>query len=300
MTGVKREENGESILENERLLVSVLPDDGGRMVRLFDKLAQCELLWQNPRTSRVRRYYGCCYDDMSAGGVEEAFPTVLACKHMRAELPSFGEVWTLPWQETRDEKGITLETDSLVWPAHLKKVLRLDGTRLCVSYTVENIGTDAFTYLFGFHPALRLYADSRLLCAPGTYQMLCAPDLTQEGELFSWPDYHGRDLRQMQGGSFGGVYNFAMDPAASGYYGVQHPAKQTGLCIRYDASVFRMLSIWPVYGSWRGHTCLLTEAFTAAPLALTQAEQAGSAEILRSGEALQTEVFYEAGLVRGE
>ena len=87
---MKREENGESILENERLLVAVLPDDGGRMVRLFDMLAQCELLWQNPRTSRVRRYYGCCYDDMSAGGVEEAFPTVLACKHMRAELPSFG------------------------------------------------------------------------------------------------------------------------------------------------------------------------------------------------------------------
>ena len=134
------------------------------MVRLFDKLAQCELLWQNPRTSRVRRYYGCCYDDMSAGGVEEAFPTVLACKHMRAELPSFGEVWTLPWQETRDEKGITLETDSLVWPAHLKKVLRLDGTRLCVSYTVEHIGTDAFTYLFGFHPALRLLNKLKNCC----------------------------------------------------------------------------------------------------------------------------------------
>ena len=114
-------------LENEKIRITVLPEDGGRIVSLFDRTAGCELLWENPRTSRARRYYGCCYDDMSAGGVEEAFPTVEACRHIRTELPPFGEVWTLAWQAAQEDHCLALETQSLVWPATLQKTITLDG-----------------------------------------------------------------------------------------------------------------------------------------------------------------------------
>ena len=115
--------NGLITLENERMLAQFNPQDGARLVSLVEKGTGTALIWTNKRTRHVTRYYGYNYDDLSNGGVEEAFPTVQPCAFADAEkLPFFGEIWTIPWEVQMRSNMLTLSCQCPIFPAEVKKI----------------------------------------------------------------------------------------------------------------------------------------------------------------------------------
>ncbi len=288
------------LLENEWILAEILPGDGGRISRIFDKKHSCELIWSNPRTEDVPRYYGCNYDDLSASGIEEAFPTVQPCKIGDADLPFFGEIWTIPWRYTQHDREIILTCESPVWTARMEKRISLCENCLNITYKIVNTGTKEFGFLFGFHPSLCIYESSRLYVPEGSYDMYMAEELEKgKTERFRWPFYHGRDLSDA-GRYNTGFFNFLMHPVREGCYGIVHEQEKTGLKIEFDKGLFRCLSLWPIYGGWRGHACIMTEAFTTWPVNLEEAIRKGRANILTPSEHMETTVKYTVGKADGK
>lgn len=285
----------EILVENEWILAEVLPDDGGRISRIFDKKHSCELIWSNPRTRDVHRYYGCNYDDLSASGIEEAFPTVQPCRMEDADIPFFGEIWNIPWRYIRDDNKILLTCSSPIWTAQVEKRISLIENCLNITYEIVNTGTKEFGFLFGFHPSLCIYEKSRLYVPEGNYEMYVAEELEKgKTEQFLWPCYHGRDLSDA-GCKNTGFFNFLAYPVKEGCYGIIHEQEKTGLKIEFDNNLFRCLSLWPIYGGWRGHTCIMTEAFTAWPVNLEEAVRENRALILKPLERMETTVKYTVG-----
>lgn len=289
--------NEKIFLENDWILAEILPWDGGRISRIYDKKHDCELIWSNPRTKNVSRYYGCNYDDLSASGIEEAFPTVQPCKAGGADVPFFGEIWTIPWEYKKHEEGYIFTCSSPIWTAEIRKKVFLFENSLSMTYEIRNTGKEMFEFLFGFHPSLCIYESSRLYAPGGIYEMYVAGQL-EEGktEQFTWPYYGERDMSDACAKENTGFFNFLTFPVADGCYGVEHPSKETGLKIEFDRRFFKCLSLWPIYGGWRGHTCVMTEAFTTWPASLDKAIEEDRAYRLKPSECAETTVNYTVGM----
>ena len=282
-------------MENDYFSVTVRPADGGRIVGLLDKQTGCPLIWTNERTTDVFRHYSCNYDDLSNGGVEEAFPTVQPCTIGDAQLPFFGEVWNVPWRVLQTKERLTLSCYSPVFPARLEKSFYFsrDGQALISDYCIQNIGAEPFAYVFGVHPSLTLYEDSILVAPQEEYALYVSmPDKVEGIPVFSWPAYRDIDFRYAKPKESLACYNLVSMPTSGTRYGLLHPSRGTGLMVEYDPAFFRCLSLWPIYGGVRGLRCLMSEVFTAWPAGLDAAIERDLAYTLNPGAMERTSITY--------
>lgn len=292
-----------AVISNGVISVKILPYDGGRVSSLVDQRTDTELVWSNPRTSSMLRYYNCNYDDTSASGIEEPFPTVQPCTVGDANLPFFGEIWNGVWDCEEDNEGLKLTRLSAAWPAEVTKKFYIDdtGNTLCVDYKIRNIGCAPFPYIFGFHPSLTLYPGTEIFVPDGDYDMYLDAEMNDKEshnvlpERFTWPYFHGRDMRFAEADNPNAFFNYLCCPCPKGRYGVRHRGRNTGIEINFDPSYFKCLSLWPIYGGWRGHNCLMTEAFTTWNAVLSDAVAEGRAYILNPGNTDETTVKYTIG-----
>ncbi|VUD67458.1 hypothetical protein TDB9533_03803 [Thalassocella blandensis] len=76
------------VMENRYLKVTLLPEYGGRILSIYNKLTEHEELYQNPVGSPYLNNYGIFYYDwlMVLGGIFPTFPE-----------PEHGKTWLLPW-----------------------------------------------------------------------------------------------------------------------------------------------------------------------------------------------------------
>ena len=284
------------LLENEFLQVEILPQDGGRIVSLVDKKNNCPLIWTNVRTENVHRYYNCDYDDLSNGGLEEAFPTVQPCVVDGLHYPFFGEIWNLEWSiKEYDDEHITLFCFSPVCAAKVIKnfFLSSESKTLVVEYSIENLSFKEFPYIFGFHPSFVLYKGTKLEVPDGNYDMYISPG-QEEGSIlsFKYPLFQGEDISIAKDEASYVYYNFLSFPTNKGEYSVIHPFNNSGVRVNFDSNFFKCLSLWPLYGGCRGFYCLMTEAFTAWPAKLDEAIEKNHAYWIPAKEKITTSVSY--------
>ncbi len=288
------------VAENDRLRIAVTPYDGGRLTSLWDKRAGFEHIWVNERNRHLRRTYAANYDDTTAFGLEEAFPTVHPCPYGDAVLPFFGETWTLPWNyevlTEPDGLCIRLWCETSITPARVEKrfVLRGQESVLHTEYRIENIGFGELPYLFCVHPSLRLTPQSSIEVPAGAYETgWMYPENAAPKQTFEWPKLGGYDLSRALPPEENCCFNFYTRQVAGGRYALWHPAVGTGLTIRFDPVEFRSLSLWLSYGGWRGHHCVMSEMFTCWPINLADAMQEGQHEVLAAGQSRTYTVAYE-------
>src|ERR1700749_2459103 len=90
-------------LENEWLFLSLLPDVGAKILTLFDKKRERQLLWENPRIRPQTYPVDANFDNHWCCGWDDAYPTADACVHKGELFPNLGELRSLHW--TVEELG---------------------------------------------------------------------------------------------------------------------------------------------------------------------------------------------------
>jgi len=288
------------ILDNDALKAEILPLDGGRLISLTHKLSGREYIWTNPRTRGILRYHGANYDNLSAGGVEEAFPTGYQDCFNGDDLPFFGEIWPLIWQysENSMQNGWVLDTYCSVYPVKVTKEWTLNESGLCCRYELENLSDRPLPYLFGVHPCLNINPGDRLELPSGTWAIGSTfPDGLLSGE-FEWPVSGMRDLSVLPDDNEGTdvsvgkaeYIHIYKSKADTGEFAI-HTANKS-LRVLYDSSYFTSLSIWMIYGGWRGHRCVMAEFFSGWPLKLSEAANQGNCACLSPFGRVVTTVRY--------
>jgi hypothetical protein len=120
-------------LENARLAVDVLPELGGKILRLIDKRGDRDLLWHSPRVEPHRAELHANFDDHWPGGWDEAFPGGAPSPNRYGDqLPYMGELWTTAASyriARNDPAGVELELDLItpITPARWTRRLTLSG-----------------------------------------------------------------------------------------------------------------------------------------------------------------------------
>jgi hypothetical protein len=288
------------VMENELILVWIEPWDGGRVTRLYDKLKHHDHIWTNGRTRRLARVYGGNYDDLSNGGIEEAFPTVASCEYNQAVLPFFGEVWSAPWDYlvcscSDKEIIVQLSCSSSIFPANLVKTYTIaaGSPELHTDLRIENIGVEPFEYVFGIHPSICIDESTEIAMPAGQFGInYLYPAGLETSREFLWPNFGSRDLSKAWSMAENTCINFLTGECTDGSYSFYNRNMKSGIAIQFDGSFFRCLSIWLIYGGWRGHYCAMTEFFTSWPASLKEASEQGLARKLDAKDSQSTSVVY--------
>ncbi len=296
------------ILENRALRVTVVPELGGKVLELVDKVADRDLLWHNPRTPPRRAPFGAHFDDWWSGGWDEIFPTGDVAQLHDEPLPYMGELWSVPWAASEDAAppgaaAMVMTGLGTIAPARLERRLELRGDEpvLRASYRLTNLDLRPLPYLWGIHPTLSISPAYRIDLPAGDMLIGVSSDpfLGSPGDRYRWPTLPspgpgrpGRDVREVPGREaavFGGHWATQLD---AGWAALTDTRTGRGLAIAFPVDVFPVLWMWQVFGGWRGHYHLALEPWTGRPMQLDEAIRSGAASTLDPGGSRTAEVAF--------
>ncbi len=284
-------------LRADHVTVVVVPESGGKILRLIDNDSGFNLLWENPRVPVARTYAGAPFDDVWCGGWDDVFPTDPACDVDGSAYHDHGDLWIAPWawDVVRDDGGVGvlhLSRESVSLPCRAEKWIsvRRDGNSASVRLRLTNHGSRPFSFMWNQHIAHAVGDDSRVHVPASRMGVVGDPPSLEHDGTVAWPVHAGRDLSRLGPPDSGRLeFLFALD-LREGWCVVTHPSRSLAVRITFDKDVFQTPWQWRVLGGWRGHHVLLTEPCTSLPGSLAQSIENGSAAILEAGASIETEV----------
>jgi hypothetical protein len=287
-------------LENARLLVDVMPELGGKILRIVDKRGDRDVLWHSPRVEPHRAELHANFDDHWPGGWDEAFPGgAPSVNRYGDELPYMGELWTTAATHRvvrADAGGVELELvlATPITPARWTRRLVLEGDDpvLRIGYRLENVGTMPFDYNWGLHPVAAISPQHRFDVPAGLAEVdeNGGGTLGVKGDRYEWPIMNGMDVRQALGPDAGCFALHYLTELREGWVATTDTAAQRGFGLVFDRTLFPVVWLWMVYGGWRGYYHAIAEPWTGYPSPLAEAVAAGRARVLDPGAVLETEV----------
>jgi hypothetical protein len=293
-------------LENKYVRVSIFPEYGGKIFEFVYKPLDHNFIWENERIKSRRAYYGANYDNFSTGGIEEAFPTGLPSTYKGEEIPFFGEVWSVPWDysilcRSHEMVSVKLECFCSIYPVKIEKLISLanDGLSVEIEYRLINLSGLELDYIWGIHPSVSINPNCRINIPQTNYNInVMSPgewrgySVNTDGKKFTWPYLGNNDLTKVMESDENIVLSIYSDCLSEGWLNVFDDSNKIGFGMYFDPEIFKILSIWLIYGGWRGHYCLMFEPFTSWPLALDKAVEAGNAVRMKPRETIETKIKY--------
>jgi len=318
-----------AFLENDLIRVGVLLDKGADIFEFTYKPKDLDFMWQSPIEMRkpfiaTSALPEGAFHDYFYGGWQEVLPSAgwASEPYLGTFQGLHGEASLLPF-----EAAITEDTPDVVslrtWVRMYRTPLKLERTltlqrgksALFIHERLVNESPSEFAIMWGHHPAFgEPFLDEHCVVrAPVKKVEVLAfhPNgLWEPGGDYDFPMVPNRrtgqlqDITRVQDRSIRSVDVIIFKDLSEGCYTLTNEKLGVGIGMAWDASLFKYLWMWQVYGGhndypWYGRTynCAL-EPFTSFPPGGIQAAlRNGSAHILKPDEVIDTDlvaVAYQA------
>ena len=298
------------VFENEKLRLTILPEIGAKIHQMIDKRIDRDLLFHHPRVELRPPVFGANVDNWWTGGIDDVIPTGHPCVVNGDELPFLGEVWSLGWQwEQLSPNSVKFSRQGVITPFRLERIMTLKPGESFVTldYTLTNIGTKSFPYLWGIHPAVPVGKSTRIDVpareawrADGNLPEGVSENYAAGKTAEPWPI---AALAKLAAEPRNTWYYFYLSKLKSGWLAISDPTENWGFAMTYPREVFPEVHVWLVDGGWRGLRCAVVEPWSGRPARLDQAMAAGHARTLEPGAQATAQVrliaFTPKGPVRG-
>jgi hypothetical protein len=184
-------------IESSAIAVDVLPEVGGKIGQIRDKLSGRELLVPPQKTYCTIAPDGDWLQG-DTSGMDDCFPNIAAGPYpgepwAATRLPDLGE-WTHGrWKLMEaDKQRIVLERAGNALPYFVRKAVRFAEDRtLEFSYRVENHSDSPLRYMWSAHPLIAVQGDYELRLPPGDLAFRTFPN---DGEDHTWPQIDALNL----------------------------------------------------------------------------------------------------------
>ncbi len=186
------------VIESARLLVEVLPEVGGKIGQITEKVSGRKFLVPPQRPYRTIPIDGDWLKH-DTSGMDDCFPNVAAGSYPDApragvQLLDLGE-WTHGAWEVRStaDAAVVMTMNGRALPYTATKTIRfVDDETLALEYPVENHGQAPFLFLWSAHPLIEVENDFELLLPHGDLDLRVFPP---DGVPYQWPTCRGTSLR---------------------------------------------------------------------------------------------------------
>ena len=287
-------------IENEHVLIDVLPDLGAKIFRFVDKVRDHDVLWHSPRVFPHVAALHANFDDHWAGGWDEVIPGgVISTNRYGDELPHMGELWTqrAEWRLAQCSPRSIELVFSIATPittVRWERVLTLEAGAPAVElgYRIENTGYRPVDFNWGIHP-VQAISPAHRFDVPARRAEVDEHGggiLGVKGDTYDWPMFGDVDVRRALGPDADDFALHYLTELSDGWVACTDTVARRGFGLVFDHSVFSVIWLWLVYGGWRGYYQAIMEPWTGYPSALAEAVAAGRARSLGPGEALETAV----------
>jgi hypothetical protein len=266
-------------LENELVRVEVLADKGSDISGFLHKPTDTEFMWRREiglrpagLGSEPRGDDEFTFVDQYEGGWQECLPNGgESVRYKGARLPFHGELLTRPFEvevvEDRPEVvSVRMSVRTLRTPFVLDKTftLRAGVAVLEIDEKLTNLADEEIDIMWGHHPAFGppFLDDSCRIdvppCRATTERAEPWPDSDiVYAETFDWPAAPlsaggTRDLSIVPGVKSKMADWVRLEGFEEGWYGVTNTGRGVGFGLRWEASHFRHLWYWHVYGGMQG------------------------------------------------
>ncbi len=296
------------VMENSRIRAVIVPELGGRVWELEDRVLQRQWIWHREDVPLVRTAPGSSYDEVWAGGWEQLFPNDAAGEFQGRLLPDHGEWWTMSWEASAAREGgdavVRLKGTTASRRAACEKEFRLpdDSNLLSVSYSIRSEETEAFHFLFKEHLPVLITPYCKLVI-PGGKVLPVDPAfgnlLVGEPGPFDWP-------ARGAGGSPLGLTRIPPPSSRTrefvyvtnlpaGWCGVDDLDRQASLRFHFDRAQLPYLWLFLTYGGWQDCYTAVLEPCSTLPKDLEEALRRGQTPSLPAGGIFQTTVGVRLG-----
>jgi galactose mutarotase-like enzyme len=259
-------------LDNGVLLLTILPELGGKISRFRDLRTGREWLWTNERLPYRRLGYGASYvEKADTGGWDECFPTVAECSYplppwKGARMPDHGELWPQAWptevERTGEALSIRTMAKGVVLPYEFERRLKIEPSSdtLRLDYRVTSTADSDLSFIWSTHPLFAIEPGMRVLLPDDARirAFMSVPDgLFPEGEEeYSWPPRLGADdgeldLEHLPPASARVAFKLWSQPLRKGWAALR---ARDGAEFRFafDPGLVPQVGLWLNAGGWSG------------------------------------------------
>jgi galactose mutarotase-like enzyme len=211
-------------LENAALSLEVVPELGGKITSLRDRVTGREWLWTNPYLERRPAEPGESYVERhDTGGIDECFPGV------------HGELWSRPWAVVRSgpsELALSARGGSARF-YELRRTLRLapDAPRVELEYELESHDAREIAFVYCLHALFAIEPGMRIE-VPFATPVAVVPDPRA-------PGFRPRAEKRFV-------------PVTRGEAALVSAGGREALRVRFDPAQLPFVGLWQNYGGWSG------------------------------------------------
>ncbi|PKD44034.1 hypothetical protein [Rhodohalobacter barkolensis] len=256
--------NREMVLVNSRLIVTVLPEMGGKISGIVRRKSGTQFLHQTDENYQNVELpaYGQEFQPPYAAGFDDCFPTVSSCSILlngeTIDLPDHGELWTSQWEVEQLGPGVKLTTYGKKQNYRFTKWIHLDGETLTIRYRVENFSNSTIPFIWSSHPLLNVDPEDELILPPEINEVLVdgmtEKEIGKFGDRLSWQGLKSEilpyDLSIVQPKEAGFAGKFFSNRLQNGLAGIYRKQTDESLLFRFDTAEIPYLGIWLCYGGW--------------------------------------------------
>lgn len=296
------------VIENDLLRVAVAPQLGAKIVSLFYKPQNFEVLFQPTADAYRLPEYGADFSAYDTSGADEMFPTIDACHYpfdKDIRLPDHGELWSMSWQ--LEDSGDCIETTArgVALPYLFKRRLSLTESGVRLEYELRNLSSAALYGLWAFHGLVACDEKSRIIL-PQAKRVVMVHDSALLGSAGTEHDF---PVAKTTEGAAYRLDQIAPYEAAKTekWYLKGLPGKEGAmlllnsgkLCYRlsFDETKLPYLGVWLNEGGFKGeYNCALEPSdgfYDSAEIAFEQ----GCLPVLAAGESRRWDLGIELSVV---
>ncbi|MFO7845952.1 MAG: hypothetical protein R6V27_05260 [Balneolaceae bacterium] len=256
--------NREMVLVNSRLIVTVLPEMGGKISGIVRRKSGTQFLHQTDENFQNVELpvYGQEFQPPYAAGFDDCFPTVSSCSITQngetIDLPDHGELWTSQWEVEQSGPGVKLTTYGKKQNYRFTKWINLHGETLKIRYRVENLSRSTMPFIWSSHPLLNVDPGDELIL-PSEINEVMVDGMTDEeigkfGDRLSWKGLKSEilpfDLSIVQPREAGFAGKFFSERLQTGLAGIYRKQTDESLLFQFNTAEIPYLGIWLCYGGW--------------------------------------------------
>lgn len=263
-------------LENSDIKITIIPEFGGKIFELIRKDGDIHYLYRPDKDLNLikKPQYGIEFVPPYDFGFDECFPTVSPSSYkMKGKcisIPDHGELWNRAWEYEIHNDSIHLQITGERLKYLFKKKIILDKHWLSIHYSLTNLESVPFQYIWSSHPLLVIDPDDEFIISDEIDEVLINwssnANYGKYGDKVSWPRLGGKrkdiDFSRVQSKILGLAIKVFSDKLEKGLVGLYRHKSNTSVVFHFDEKIIPYLGMWLCYGGWPQNS--YKQAYTVA------------------------------------